>query len=243
VAGVVSWLKRLRGGGAKPPPIEPDPGFMLLLADHGLVAFERQLAFAEVVGERDWQLDQDAGILQLGDDLALSAQILGSAADESGTWLWAWANPSVDASLTQAAWRTREIGDQRGIAALTEPEVPLARVIDDHTLVLAIAGALDADAYYRCPYPGGAAFVTVEVAGTRGNDRVDPATRAVEVINAALMAFPHILGRRAVDRYIETIGAPYARDGAMISIGGKATLRFDELDRLTGFQTTLGPSA
>jgi hypothetical protein len=222
--------------------MEPDPAFMLLLADHGLAAFERQLAFADVVGDRDWQLDQDSGILQLGDDLALPAQILGSSADEAGTWLWAWANPSVEEPLRRAAVRAQEIGQQRGIPTLTEPEVPLPRVVDDHTLALAIAGAVDADAYYRCPYPGGAAFVTVEVDGTRVNEQLDPSTRAVEVIHASVMAFPHILSRRGVEQYLGTLGAPFSVDGDAINVGEKATLRFDELDRLVSFRTTIEPS-
>src|SRR5919108_6022775 len=89
------------------PREAPDADFLAFLAEHGLIAFDRQLRLAEVVGERDWQLDQDRGVLTFGDDISLDAQILGSASDRSGTWLWAWANPSIDDRLTREARRAR----------------------------------------------------------------------------------------------------------------------------------------
>jgi hypothetical protein len=71
----------------RPEPPEPDPDFLGLLAEGGLASFERQLGFAELVGERDSLLDQESGVLRLGDDLVLPVQLLGSEATGSGTWL------------------------------------------------------------------------------------------------------------------------------------------------------------
>jgi hypothetical protein len=74
-----------------------------------------------------WQLDQDVGVITFespdGIVASADAQIAGSYDTETGTWLWAWANPSVVPRLTAHATITREYGIRRGIAELTTPKM------------------------------------------------------------------------------------------------------------------------
>lgn len=65
-------------------PIGPDGDFLELLHEVALAAYERQLAFTQVVGDRDWLLDQQGAILVLGNDLVLPAQVIGTESSVAG---------------------------------------------------------------------------------------------------------------------------------------------------------------
>ena len=220
------------------PPSEPDPTFLELLSDHGLAAFERQAAFTDRVGDRDWQLDQERGILTFGDDLSFPAQVLGSEADRSRTWLWAWANESVEPMLTERAAAAREIGQQRGITVLSDPQVDLDRVGEAYLLVMATAGLLEASAYYPCPYPGGAAYVLLELPRQASFDRA-PAERAARTVARAVEQVPILVSRRSIERYLHLIGAAATFDPDAIRVDEIVTFRFDEYGRLTDLEATL----
>ncbi len=47
------------------------------------------------------------------------AQIIGTFDSSEGRWMWAWANSSIDGSLTRDAVRVREYGEQNHIGRLT----------------------------------------------------------------------------------------------------------------------------
>jgi len=52
------------------------------------------------------------------------AQIVGSFDGADGSWLWAWANPSIADSLKRDSLRVRDYGQKRQIARLTSAEWP-----------------------------------------------------------------------------------------------------------------------
>ena len=70
------------------------PEFCRLFDEHAAASFDKQLAFSEVIGERDWQFDLPTGVLSFGDDLSWPVQVLGTESEAGGTWLWSWANPT-----------------------------------------------------------------------------------------------------------------------------------------------------
>lgn len=230
------WFRR------KAPP-EPDDDFLDLLAEHGLAFYERQAAFEQRIAGLDWRLDQDRGIVSVGDDLELPAQILGSEAVRDNTWMWAWANPTVEESLSAKSREARSIGHAQGIEVLTEPQIDTHRAGDGYLLALATCGLLDADAYYPCPYPGGVLYVIVDLGddvpplGPPGGERV------VRLISMMLEDAPRLASRRAIERYLTTIRADISSSGGSIRISQDATLTFDELGRLTEMQATLQPPA
>lgn len=228
------WLR----GRRQQPLVDPDPVFLAFLGEGGLSAWDRQLAFADIVGDRDWLLDQDARVLQLGEDLWLPASLLGTVSDSAGTWLWAWANPSIEPEMRVDAERARAIGASRDLDLLEEAEVDLARIIDGHLLALAVSGVLDADAYYQCPYDGGTAYVTVKLSRVRG-PHPSPGRRVGEVVRRALVDMPYLISRPSIESYISAIGATASTDGATIVVEDGPTLAFDEGGRLTELRETL----
>lgn len=237
-------LRRLFGsGGDQPPPdIDPDPDLLRLLDEHGLGVYDRQLAFAKVVGERDWSLDQDEGFLQLGTDRSLPAQILGTTSRKARTWLWAWENPSISEELTKSAGAAARIGRERGISFLVEPELDLARVVDGHLVALAVAGLLDADAYYRGTHPGGEVFILIAEPSVRLS-APDKEFRAVSVVSQAILGIPQLVSRPGVANYLRSLGLPVVEESNTVRVdGGSAVFQFDDLGRLVNIQGTSRPS-
>ena len=75
--------------------------------------------------EEAWQLDQDKGELIFefpGRTVIAPVQIIGTYEAQSGTWMWAWANPLIADALKVQASSLREYGEQNGIQRLTTPE-------------------------------------------------------------------------------------------------------------------------
>src|ERR1700758_3448313 len=70
-----------------------------------------------------WSLDLSQGdlIFTFNDGIVATcpAQIVGSLESTDGSWLWAWANPSIPESLQRDSLRVRDYGQQRQIARLT----------------------------------------------------------------------------------------------------------------------------
>jgi hypothetical protein len=226
------WFRR---GDSRPP----DPEFLDVLDEYGLAAYERQAAFEQRIGERDWELDQDAGVLRLGDDIELAAQILGSEVPRHKSWLWAWANESVDPRLTAKAREARSIGEDRGLSFLAEPQIDTERTGDGYLLALATTGLLRADAYYPCPYPGGLAYVLVDLAFDAPDLGPPTARRVVEVVSMAIHDGPRLVTRRSLERYLARFGGTVHTSDDSITFDDDATFRFDDLGRLTAIEATI----
>jgi uncharacterized protein DUF6882 len=88
-----------------------------------------------------WDFDQEQGVLRFsnpdGTVASAPAQIVGSFDAAAGTWMWAWANPSIDKQLQRASIEVREYGRARGIRRLTEGEWPATE--DDAWKMTALA--------------------------------------------------------------------------------------------------------
>jgi len=109
-----------------------------------------------------WDLDQSRGdlIFTFDDGVVATcqAQIVGSFDSASGTWLWGWANPSIEDSLKRDSLRVREYGEQHKIARLTSEEWPCTEA--DAWAMAALACKLcGAQGVYRGP--AGTAFVFI----------------------------------------------------------------------------------
>lgn len=73
--------------------------------------------------EGNWSVDQDEGKLVFtfknGVMATAPVQIIGSFNSEDKTWLWGWANPSVNDSLKTDALKVKAYGEQHQISKLT----------------------------------------------------------------------------------------------------------------------------
>jgi hypothetical protein len=231
----VNWLRRLVGreqsGGARQ---RVQAELRVLFEEHGLSAFERQLRFADLAGDRDWALDQETGQLRLGDDLVFAAQILGTTSAGSGTWLWSWANPSIDEGLTRRARELQGIGQQRGTAAFTAPELDLDDIGEGHLLALVASGALDADGYFRGAHDDGEVYVLVDAPQTRtASEPAEP--QAIATVLQAQLGLPVPISREAVSAYLRARGLPIRVSGGQVVIESESatSFRFDRHGRLT----------
>jgi hypothetical protein len=69
----------------------------------------------------DW--DQETGLLVFSEEsrprVVAEIQFVGSISTVSDTWLWSWANDTIDGSLTVAASSVRRYGEQHGISQLS----------------------------------------------------------------------------------------------------------------------------
>lgn len=219
------------------------PAFQALLARHIGSAFARQMALADLLGERGWRLDLAEGIAHFGDDLHFPVQLLGSAAEDSASWLWAWANTAsnLPENLLVAANALRERGERDGPAELATASLPL----DDegHTIAL-LAAALSARCYYRGPYRGGALFFLLDdVPAAVFAPCDDP--RVLSLLGQLVAQFP--LDHRAMtEGFLDDQGYALQREpGQTVATrsGSRITLGFDALDRLTQLQGSLAPQS
>lgn len=74
-----------------------------------------------------WDFDQDSGqlVFTFPDKIATApAQIIGSFDSRAGTWMWAWANPSLADTLKHDSLRVQTYGEQHGIRRLTTASWP-----------------------------------------------------------------------------------------------------------------------
>ncbi|MEU4689465.1 DUF6882 domain-containing protein [Actinoplanes sp. NPDC023714] len=160
-----------------------------LFAQHAATAYARQLALADLIGERDWQLDLTEGVATFGGDLRFPIQLLGTESHVDGSWLWAWANAvsNLPPQLLHLSEWMRSYGSSSSIPELTEPSFPLDRADGAHLAL--IASGLTGRCYYRGPYDGGAVFFHLENLPAEIVAPVSP-ERAFLVVGQVIGAFP-----------------------------------------------------
>ena len=114
---------------------------------HAILSAEQAFRLFDLVGERAWSADLEAGTITFGPDLTMGVALLGTEAD--GSWLWGWANPGGFPELLRGrrAGGGRLRARARG-AGVYEPEsagVPL-----EHIGIVA-SGVLGLKAIYTGP--------------------------------------------------------------------------------------------
>jgi hypothetical protein len=129
---------------------------------HLAPSIDKQLHLTELIGNKSWFVDLQKSLISFGNQYHWRIQVLGTESEVSGTWLWVWANTSSNLPnhLLTASLVLKAYGEQHKIPELTTPQVPLDQV-DGHSLALIASDICEANAYYRCPYEGGALFVLI----------------------------------------------------------------------------------
>ncbi len=216
--------------------------FEALEAAHYGAALARQYALSDLLGDHEWHLDVPAGTIDFGQGRVYPVQLLGTEAEEPGTWLWAWANRQSDlpAHVLEAGLRLRAHGERHGVPELAEPEVPLSE-IDGHRLAAVAVGLCGADACYRGPYRGGAVFLLLNGTPLAGPLRSPPVRMLTVVTEIAARGFPNPRG--AIEAYLAGESATFERigDDRIDVAGGALRLRFDASGRLIQASGRQGP--
>ena len=101
-----------------------------------------------------WDLSQDSGELVFslrgGMKATAPAQIIGTYNTDDHTWLWAWANPSIDDKLKTDALKVRKYGEEHHLDRLTQRKWSCTE--DDAWAMVALAVKLcDEQGAYRGP--------------------------------------------------------------------------------------------
>ncbi|WP_430785623.1 DUF6882 domain-containing protein [Actinoplanes sp. G11-F43] len=214
-----------------------------LFAQHVATGMARQLALADLLGERGWQLDLNAGLVTFGADLRYTIQMIGTESHSDGTWLWAWANTggNIDPSLLELAGWLREHGRLYGVREFTEPSLRLDRV-DGHRIAL-VASGLTGRPYYRGTYNGGAIFFHLENLPARVRGAVPP-EKTFTVLGQVLQAFA-VDHRTVVVSFLQQQGwrVDDAAHGVIGRHGDGSQLRvtFDHLGRVSDMTGQLQP--
>lgn len=188
------------------------PAFLELFESMAGARFDRQLRLGELLGDdHEWRFDLATGLLcfeggALDDGLELEAQILGTESDDTGTWLWSWANVAsqIPAARTRVASSLRQWGTSNGIPELVTASMSSSDV-SGHRIAVVAAGLTDASFYYRGPYERGAVFLLVKDPRFPGPPEPPP-LRVAMVFPELLMAFQLRDARRALVAYLESYG-------------------------------------
>ena len=214
-----------------------------LFAHHVATGMARQLALADLLGDRGWQLDLNTGTVTFGNDLRYPIQLLGTESHGDGTWLWAWANTgsNIDPSLLQLAGWLREHGRLEGVRELAEPSLRLDRV-DGHRLALVSSG-LTGRPYYRGSYNGGAIFFHLENLPSRVQGAVPP-EKVFTVLGQVLQAFA-VDHRTVVVSFLQQQGWRVDDGPAGVlgrhADGSQVRVTFDHLGRISDLTGQIQP--
>lgn len=115
-----------------------------------------------VTGADRWDLDQNAGKLtfSLNGEPSVTAnfQFVGSVSNQTGTWLWSWANKSVQRQVSERLNAVKAYGETHGYERLVVPTWA-AEEYDGWQMTAVSAYILKADAAYRAPFAGGLSFL------------------------------------------------------------------------------------
>ncbi|MFA3904301.1 DUF6882 domain-containing protein [Fusobacterium nucleatum] len=120
-----------------------------------------QIACGElVVKNKNWNVDFNKGIIAFGDD-EYPLQFLGSEANSSNTWLWAWENINgFDDKIISLARSIKEKGEKLNLEPLINAEIDITDELNGHNLSIVACGLADENyCYYRGSHSGGAIFV------------------------------------------------------------------------------------
>ena len=99
---------------------------------------------------QSWEVQR--GIISFGED-EYPLQFLGSEANSSNTWLWAWKNINgFDENIISLAREIKAKGEKLNLEALTTAEIEITDELNGHILSIVACGLADKKyCYYRGP--------------------------------------------------------------------------------------------
>jgi len=171
------------------------------------------------------------------------AQVLGTESEATRTWLWAWANEgsNIPAPLLQASLQLKALGEAQEILELAQPQLPLGEV-NGHFFLMIASGVCQANAYFRAPYEGGAAFLLIK--DETFPKHADPPLQRIATIFPQAIASIEIPDHKlALMGHLEYYGLPYKDLGSEIVVmeGSERllTATFDYDHRLTQLEVVV----
>ncbi len=191
--------------------------FDRLLTRYIGIAFERQLAMREYLGDAPWQLDLAAGTVSFGDKGTFPIQLLGSVSETKQTWLWAWANqsPGIGKSMTH---HSRALKKEVDLPEFQEAVLPLSQTSGE-AIALTISGMAGGVPFYRGPFPGGAVYFLVSDVPLSSAPDI---TKLPAALMAVIEAFPQANCREMVEGLFKDASLATSSSGNEI-VGSRIT--------------------
>ena len=186
-----------------------------------------------VVKNRDWNVDFDKGIIAFGND-EYPLQFLGSEANSSNTWLWAWENINgFDDKIISLAREIKAKGEKLNLEALTTAEIDISDELNGHTLSIVACGLADKNyCYYRGPYSGGAILVAFDGVDEKVFSSVSAKDFADIVVNS-IQQFP-LNHKLFVESFLEWNKTKYKWQGNLIIADfkkdGELKIEFEKIE-------------
>jgi hypothetical protein len=143
---------------------------------------------------------------------AFGATYLGSD-NRQGDFRWAWAAPELPVETRSAAMRIRDVGIARGVREFIAPHVSTTSRDDLHRIAMAVAGALDAPAFFT-DFERGFALVLKEDAALPARRVESPRVEAERIIASVWSA-----GVRT-ERHAEALEAFVSQRGGVVEKHG-----------------------
>jgi hypothetical protein len=224
--------------------------FSALVDKHIGLSLRKQLALADFLGKHSWQLSLSAGTVDFGKTSLFGKrriypiQVLGSEAEKSGTWLWAWANSesNIPPAVLRAVNHVKSFGESQAIPELVTPELSTSKH-PGHLLAMVCAGIADADCYYRGPHAGGAVFFLVFETSLREA----PPTSSLGVANVMIQVISQFeVNHRAMAKaYLGAEGFRVVEEDSALKAsaddGRALQVVFNDRGLISGVKTVVGP--
>lgn len=226
------------------PTAIADPALREALSTYAGMAWDRQLDFADKVGDRPWSADTAQGLIAFGDDLRFRMQVLGSYSFQSGTWLWIWAHTQAEVApaFTEVARQLQGFGAAQNLALFTEPRTAL-RQEDLHVIGLIAAGADDSAGYYLGNYGDGILLALIDP--DHGLPSTAPKPERVPSVVSQLISDFELDHRLLLQHYLPAKGFSVQETGSRITGQHGANRIIADLDsqgRISAVSGSLGPA-
>ncbi|WP_417848469.1 DUF6882 domain-containing protein [Thalassoglobus sp.] len=218
--------------------------FRDLFAKHVGTAFAHQLALADHVENRNWNLDLSIGTVSFGDGLEYPVQLLGSEAlGNNQTWMWAWANDGIDPNpeTMTLVHQLKEYGEKESLPELYEPSFSLNRATG-HELAMVASGISGNVCYYCGPYEGGAVYFVIKDLPDSFFEPAPP-ERVIRVLSEVIATF-EVNHRTMAESFLESQNYDCNRLDSKLEASRGAThvsILFDEQGRISNMNGTIPP--
>jgi hypothetical protein len=227
------------------PAAIADPALREALSTYAGMAWDRQLDFADKVGERPWSADTAQGLIAFGDDLRFRMQVLGSYSFQSGTWLWIWAHTQAEVApaFTEVARQLQGFGAAKNLALFTDPRTAL-RQEDLHVIGLIAAGADNSAGYYLGNYGDGILLALIDP--DHGLPTTAPKPERVPTVVSQLISDFELDHRVLLQHYLAAKGFSVQETGSRITGqhgANRIVADLDSLGRISAVSGSLGPAA
>lgn len=219
--------------------IKDSDSFQTIFTKYGAMALDKQENLGQIIGANVGKLHIDEGTISFGDDLTFPVQILGSLANDTNKWHWAWDNKDIGLpeDIIQESIKIKEFGEKQNITQFTT-NIFDADLLEAHIISMTASGIFNDDAYYAVNFDEIIFFVTIKSNKIPKDETIE---RFVHVFNKFNKEFD-VKSKLAFESYTKLRGYEYKErdEFSVAKIGqSRVIVGFTERGNVTHIQTML----